>query len=522
MSTRILSAAVAAGMMMSVALVNTTVAQNTTTISFQEGVNNYSGTLDGQLELLTQDFSSTSMLLDGAPNTSERDDVMIRFDNILGPGAIPTNATILNAQLEFTTRNTGSGNEDTSDGYSVYRLIQPFTTSSTLDGDFGDGNNAFTPYVDGVLPHRDNNSTGMPQNEVDFNVGTFDHPIGAGFIDLGEKESATVTRAVQSWVNGDTNHGLAVVSDHNDNDDGWRVWSSRHTTPEDRPKLTVEYTTDPANVYEFQDGLNGYDGTTDVFPRQFDNSIDGASRFNAGIDGSDGGTSSFDDPLLIKFDTSAIDPTEQVLQAELILKTSLTAGGSDSPGPITVHQMLVDFDTSSVHADFAGDATAMQNAGQIGNEIARFESIDQGELMAAGVSEAVNNWLAGADNFGLYIGADTTNGWIVQSSGAPDINLRPMLRVVTIPELQPDGDFDNSGTWDLPDLNLVLFNWQQNEASLPVEWVNLRPATVGLESLNMVLFNWQQPSSLAVVPEPAGLALLLLGGLGPAFRRRRP
>jgi len=71
-------------------------------------------------------------------------------------------------------------------------------------------------------------------------------------------------------------------------------------------------------------------------------------------------------------------------------------------------------------------------------------------------------------------------------------------------------DFDNSGFWDLPDLNLVLFNWQQPEASLPGTWVNQKPATVGLDSLNMVLFNWQQASSLAVVPEPGTLGLLTM------------
>ncbi len=76
-------------------------------------------------------------------------------------------------------------------------------------------------------------------------------------------------------------------------------------------------------------------------------------------------------------------------------------------------------------------------------------------------------------------------------------------------------DFDNSGMWDLPDLNLVLFNWQQAEGSLPSEWVNQRPTTVGLESLNLVLFNWQQPSSVAVVPEPATavLGLFVLVGI---------
>ena len=82
-------------------------------------------------------------------------------------------------------------------------------------------------------------------------------------------------------------------------------------------------------------------------------------------------------------------------------------------------------------------------------------------------------------------------------------------------------DFDGNGFWDLPDLNLVLFNWQQDKASLPVEWVNQRPAIVGLDSLNLVLFNWQQASSLAVVPEPAGLGLMALVSLFVCCRRLR-
>jgi len=68
-------------------------------------------------------------------------------------------------------------------------------------------------------------------------------------------------------------------------------------------------------------------------------------------------------------------------------------------------------------------------------------------------------------------------------------------RIVLLPPPEPDGDFDDGGFWDLADLNLVLFNWQQSEANLPQEWINQRPATVGLDSLNLVLFNWQPDKS---------------------------
>jgi len=86
-------------------------------------------------------------------------------------------------------------------------------------------------------------------------------------------------------------------------------------------------------------------------------------------------------------------------------------------------------------------------------------------------------------------------------------------------------DYDNDGTWALGDLNLVLFNWNEDGAGLPPAWINSRPAggtLVGLPELNQVLFNWGQPGSLAIVPEPATWMLGCLGLLfGLRFRRRR-
>ena len=79
----------------------------------------------------------------------------------------------------------------------------------------------------------------------------------------------------------------------------------------------------------------------------------------------------------------------------------------------------------------------------------------------------------------------------------------------------PDGDFDASNLVGLSDLNLVLFNWQQEGSQLAVQWTHQRPGdaeTVGLQELNLVLFNWQATGSLtAAVPEPSALGLLCLG-----------
>ena len=77
-------------------------------------------------------------------------------------------------------------------------------------------------------------------------------------------------------------------------------------------------------------------------------------------------------------------------------------------------------------------------------------------------------------------------------------------------------DYDNDGTWGLGDLNLVLFNWNEDGATLPAAWLNNRPGAgtlVGLPELNQVLFNWGQPGSVVAVPEPASLVVLLIWAL---------
>ena len=76
------------------------------------------------------------------------------------------------------------------------------------------------------------------------------------------------------------------------------------------------------------------------------------------------------------------------------------------------------------------------------------------------------------------------------------------------------GDYDASGTTELGDLNLVLFNWGLSDELLPTNWINQRPipTIVGLGELNHVLFNWGATGgALGFVPEPTTSLLLLTG-----------
>lgn len=437
------------------------------TITFQNGANGYNGAFDRRIDMrlldenegtyedvsvdgATVDTDNTAFFIDGDPVDASRSDYLIRFDDILGGAGIPTGAIILDATLNLrTTSEAVNINSRTGESFNVYRLSVPFDSSSTMDGTFGDGNGVFTNRVDGVEPE---------QGEADWILSTFDHPIDESGLEPDMTYSASVTRAVQSWVNGATNYGIAVVSDHADNDDGWSVHSTGATTITSRPELSVTYTTSPLmRVNNYQQGLNGYNGTTDVLlnvvtstegtPERDDDTVvgglDASTESEVFIDGNNATEEepnlgdSYDTPYMIKFaDVESLGANgRRVYKAELLVTTGFSSGASDSGGPFTVHQMLAPFDTSSVYGDFAGDVDDMLAANEIAPEAARFESIDEGEYVAVDVTSVVNNWLSGDPNYGFYIGTNgTSNGWQIFTSGAVDADLAPMLRIYTVPE----------------------------------------------------------------------------------------
>jgi hypothetical protein len=428
-----------------------------TTVTFQQGTDGYTGCFDRLLDIVnggrdgsTVDTTLTSFFIDGDPDDAARADYLIRFDNIIGGGGIPAGATILDAKLTLTTTDTSvSSNSPSGESYNVYRLTQAFDSNSTLDGDFGDGDGLFTSFVDGVEPE---------QGECDFNVGTFDHDFDNSPMEVNIAYSADVTRAVQSWVDGDDNLGLAIMSDHTDNDDGWSVHSTGSSLTTARPILEVTYTTAAVQVFEFQQGLNGYMGTSDLFLRQENSAIDGSTVSEEFLDGDDGVLKgSNDDPYMIKFDISSITNLDEVVKAELIFKTGISSASSDSAGATEwgVHQMLVDFDpTSSQYFDYSGLFSDMVNAGEIAPVTTFFQDIDEAELMKADVTDIVKNWLEnGDDNFGIYVGShNTDNGWQIFSSGAVNPDLAPMLRIYILDENVVQGDMNGDGVFDNTDI----------------------------------------------------------------------
>lgn len=465
------------GLAFTASLLSVTAAMAQVTVTFQQGVDGYTGTYDRLINIANNrngaevDTTGSAFFIDGDPIDESRADYLIRFDEIIGENKIPAGAKILKATLTLKTTSTVvSSNSQSGESYSIYRLTRPFDTNSTLDGDFGDEDFAFSFYLDGVTPKIDSFlqlDAGVTANDIDADwcLGTFDRPIGSTQMAVDQFYTADMTRAVQSWIDGFPNFGVAVISDHVDNDDGWSVHSTGSSDVAARPQLTVVYTLDPnVKIFDLQDGLNGYDGTTDVFLREQAESIDGSTILQGFLDGLLNQANSFDDPYMIKFDLSNLlgedELLEEVVSAELIFKTGISSLASDAQttggAGYSVHQMLMGFTAGSQYTDFAGNSAAMILAGQIDGPVGLYEYIDEAEVVSVDVKSIVSRWmLDGEDNHGFYVGAlNTDNGWQIFSSGAAETALAPMLRVVVKTYIL--GDANGDGFFDFGDLEAFV------------------------------------------------------------------
>ncbi|GAI89035.1 unnamed protein product, partial [marine sediment metagenome] len=106
------------------------------TVSFQNGVDGYTGTFDRTIsERLAHNVNGSEVVydyLDGYATDSSADEQRLtRFDNIIGsePNQIPSGATILSAELIVTTSLESSA--DTEGPFGVAGLLQPFDSTTS-------------------------------------------------------------------------------------------------------------------------------------------------------------------------------------------------------------------------------------------------------------------------------------------------------------------------------------------------------------------------------------------------------
>jgi hypothetical protein len=395
------------------------------TATFQQGDGGYTGSFDRKIspngavdvDGAAVDTDTTSYFLDGG--TSALNDTgarhgLLRFENIVGPGAVPSGAKVISATVDTVTNNVTDAQSGGT--FNLYRLNTAFDSNSTWAAPFGG---------DGLT------------GDVGEILGSFDRPA------LGQPVSARADKTVQSWVDGAANLGFGIRSDRTT--DGWSLNTTGASTVANRPKLTVNYTLDPlVEIANYQNGVNGYSGTTDLRPDSGGSDVDGSTVQEVFLDGFDPAASSPDQSYLIRFEGLNLNYRE-IYRAELVLVSGFSSANADSPGPFSVHQMLQDWSTSTTYASLdrngdttVNDVTELQTAGTIGAAAVSATGMNDTEVMHLDVTSIVENWRAGQANYGIFIGTPTVanggtaNGWQIFTSGASDPSFRPELRIIGI------------------------------------------------------------------------------------------
>ncbi len=183
------------------------------TVSFQQGVDGYSGAVDTEIWAL-----APTTILDSNPNASSdanndggESQVLLRFDRLIGTGEkqIPPRAAIRSAKLLVSAFDQG-------DTVNLHRMLVPFDRAATW-GSLISGVSA-----DGLEASRHKDS---------FTFGK----IAANSSEIAFE----VTDTVQAWANGEANHGWVFL---NTGGNGWDFYSSDFDRVGQRPKLLVEFT----------------------------------------------------------------------------------------------------------------------------------------------------------------------------------------------------------------------------------------------------------------------------------------
>ncbi len=184
-----------------------------TTVTFQEGVGNYTGTVDThirQTAASTSHGNATSVEWDTeetAGNANTQKFALIRFDNIFGSGAyqIPPGASIQSATLRYVVSNIGNA-------ANVNDVTVDWTEAETWNSFGGDA--------------------GVQTDEYAASVGSASGAAtGAQTVD--------VTASLAAWAsNPSANRGWIFRPTGTD---GVDIRSSEYSTSADRPSLTVVY-----------------------------------------------------------------------------------------------------------------------------------------------------------------------------------------------------------------------------------------------------------------------------------------
>jgi hypothetical protein len=177
-------------------------------VSFQEGVDGYTGTQDTWISELEGDHGADATLFWDGPTGTGSINPLLRFDNIIGnaAGQIAPGSAILSATL--TLEITGNFGEVAN----LHRMLVTWSETDT-----------YATLVDGVS-----------LDDVEA-VAALDATTSSGQV---SPITVDVTASVQQWASGAANFGWLIDQPTTD---GVTVHSSEAVTPSLRPLLVVEF-----------------------------------------------------------------------------------------------------------------------------------------------------------------------------------------------------------------------------------------------------------------------------------------
>lgn len=191
------------------------------TVTFQDGLDGYMGTSDTELREQpstagTPQGDATGISIDGADPSPYDTNGLIKFADIFGAalGQIPTDGTLISAELKLNVNNEGSG-------LKVHRMFADWdenaTWNSMVGGISADDFEAAMAFDASV--GADNGSANVPTGVLSLNV----------------------LPSVTAWQAGAMNYGWALLPFSASGTNGIDFRTSEYSTVSARPQLVVSY-----------------------------------------------------------------------------------------------------------------------------------------------------------------------------------------------------------------------------------------------------------------------------------------
>jgi len=182
------------------------------TLSFQQGVDGFKGTVDTELWAVSPNrvMEKEETMTTDADNDGGESQILIRFEGIIGtgPNQVLPNSTIHSARLFVTAFDPGNT-------VDMHRMLVPWDRCAT----WNTMNSGVT--ADGLEASRHKDS---------FTFGTITNNKSLVAFEA--------TDTVQAWVNGAANYGWVFI---NNGANGWDFYASEFEETVSRPKLLIEF-----------------------------------------------------------------------------------------------------------------------------------------------------------------------------------------------------------------------------------------------------------------------------------------